>query len=383
MSNQWDGVLKLKPDIMVGEPQQGQIVLLGKDGTTPLRISGFACQLVDKLQQEATLSELEALMKENNPSASQRQLRRTLERFLEKLSSNNIIETEQQASSSESLAQASAAQSGWYFPQADKLVAVLAAPFALFPRALRTVIALLCLAGACGVVGYGAMLDKLGVGEESLLIPPEHYYLPLLGVLILPIWWTLHELGHGITCRLAGFPIAGAGLRFRGWLLPSPYVDVRSLMLTSNKWHKINCAMAGPFVDLLVLAALVAAILQLPNQSPDSSLSINLSLSSGLENLAWLAYPLRGAFWFVSIGFIFNLSPWRQSDGMVALSHFFADPLIMRGALYGATSPHQNPVSLRAYQVIAWTYLAGLLTLFGLLLWQTYLFVESLIVSYA
>ena len=135
-------------------------------------------------------------------------------------------------------------------------------------------------------------------------------------------------------------------------------------MLAKNKWIKIRCALAGPYVDIVCLGVLMAGLLVVA----DSHL---------------LTYALRTALVIVLMGFILNLNPWRQSDGMIALSYYFSDPLIMGKALYRAKSTQADTRAMRYYQAFAWIYLTAMVMLLASLVWQSYLLVESIIVNYA
>ncbi|WP_273974981.1 hypothetical protein, partial [Serratia ureilytica] len=95
---------------------------------------------------------------------------------------------------------------------------------------------------------------------------------------------------HAVVCRLYGCPVLGAGLQFRGWWLPSVFVNTSAIALFPLRGMKAWVAMAGPLMDLLCLGALAA-----------------LSESA-------VATAIRPLLLLILFGLLFNLTPFRLSD---------------------------------------------------------------------
>ncbi|MBI4853779.1 MAG: HlyD family efflux transporter periplasmic adaptor subunit [Acidobacteria bacterium] len=69
---------------------------------------------------------------------------------------------------------------------------------------------------------------------------------------------SLHEIGHGITCKHYGGRVTDVGVIVFGLVLPGAYCNISDIYLFKNKWHRVYALLAGLYTQFLI--ATIAAI---------------------------------------------------------------------------------------------------------------------------
>ena len=100
----------------------------------------------------------------------------------------------------------------------------------------------------------------------------------------------IHEFAHGIACRHFGGQVSEAGMIFI-LLAPLAYVNVTSSWRFQNKWKRIAVAAAGMYVELLIAAACVFAMLH-TESAVMRDILVNTIVMSGITTLLFNANPL-------------------------------------------------------------------------------------------
>ncbi len=121
----------------------------------------------------------------------------------------------------------------------------------------------------------------------------------LLGLLVLAVTKTLHELGHGIACRRHGCRVPAMGVAFV-FLWPMPYVDTSDTWRLLDRRKRLEIALAGVTTEVLLAIAASFAWLYLP---------------PGLLRDVCLFVAVLS--WTLSI--LVNLNPLMRFDGYYAL----------------------------------------------------------------
>ncbi len=149
------------------------------------------------------------------------------------------------------------------------------------PAVLLTLV--LCTAAISMVATHW---DRFTASATAVFGPANWLWLGVAFVLLK----TLHELGHGVVCRLYGGEVREVGLMFI-LLVPVPYVDVTSSWRFRSRWQRMHTAMAGMYVELLVAA--VAALVWCGTESAVvTHLLYSLMLMASVTTLLFNANPL-------------------------------------------------------------------------------------------
>jgi len=69
---------------------------------------------------------------------------------------------------------------------------------------------------------------------------------------------SLHEIGHGMTCKHYGGRVNDVGVIIFGLVLPGAYCNISDIYLFKNKWHRLYTLLAGLYTQFLI--ATIAAI---------------------------------------------------------------------------------------------------------------------------
>lgn len=69
---------------------------------------------------------------------------------------------------------------------------------------------------------------------------------------------SLHEIGHGITCKHYGGRVNDVGVIIFGLVIPGAYCNISDIYLFKNKWHRLYALLAGLYTQFLI--ATIAAI---------------------------------------------------------------------------------------------------------------------------
>jgi putative peptide zinc metalloprotease protein len=122
-----------------------------------------------------------------------------------------------------------------------------------------------------------------------------------------------HEFGHGLAAKRYGYEVKEMGVMF---LIFAPvfYCDVTATHMEPNKWKRIKIALAGMYVEMIIVA---------------------------LCTLLWVYSPvgmvshLCLAIMFTSVfnTLVFNLNPLMRFDGHYVLAYWWERPELRREAL--------------------------------------------------
>jgi putative peptide zinc metalloprotease protein len=165
---------------------------------------------------------------------------------------------------------------GWLFSPLATLLAIAMAAWSLLPLVAR----------------WREVIGDL----EDLYTP--HRQLTLLIVWI--VLKVLHELGHGIACKLYGGHVREAGVTFI-LFAPTAYIDVTSAWRFASPWRRIHVSAAGMYVEVL-FAALAALIWQSTSSEVLRQLAADVILAGTISTV------------------LFNLNPLMRFDGYYILS---------------------------------------------------------------
>lgn len=146
-------------------------------------------------------------------------------------------------------------------------------------------------------VGYGQLLGRTGELARSSLdrLAPSLGGLVSLACVFVATK-LLHELAHGITCKLLGRrsgsdgSVPAIGILWVA-LLPIPFVDASSSWALSSKWHRMLVASAGMMVEL-ALGALAAIVWTSTAPGLLNSVALDVVLLTGLSAALLNANPL-------------------------------------------------------------------------------------------
>lgn len=287
---------RLDKRVALCEPDENTVILAGGRLERVLRLTGTGAQLARALRQPSRFDELLPLLAAaypfHPPAAHQQALRQLLDKFAEA----GFL----QASGSETAQKSLYSRLRWRLPNPDKTAAVLARGLAGLPGLLRYL--LFDAAVLFSLVTLSFSWPELRPMATLRQISPA---VALLVGILLCGWLLLHELSHAVACRFHGYPVAGAGLLFRGFLLPSAYINTSAIQFTSRRKVHIQVALAGPFTDLYCAAAACFAMRHLQGTASQVAEYVAVIILAGL---------------------LFNLTPFRASDGRSAFHawHFLS-----------------------------------------------------------
>jgi putative peptide zinc metalloprotease protein len=157
----------------------------------------------------------------------------------------------------------------------------------------------------------------------------------------------LHELAHGLACKAHGRRVRAVGITVLDYVLPSFYVDVTDMTL-STRAGRVVVDLAGPLANLLLvtLATAVAWLTSDPWLRAVLVVVADLNVALAL----FTAWPFHGL----------------QEDGYAALSELLRVSVLRRraGALLQAVVG-KAPAGLDRPRGPAALYLAGLALTWG------------------
>ncbi len=348
-----ESILRLDREVSVGEPEAGTLILVSaRAESKPLRLKGHATKLVQRLADGCTESELVVELRSLTGVAAP--LDETVAAFVAQLRSAGMLDGNDPLRSSPPHAGVRRIA----LPNPDRLVKPAGNVLSTWPRWLHLMLWPSLAGGAVAVASFALARGALpSVFELSL---PAG----LLGLMLLPFWVVAHETAHAVACRAAGCPVSGAGVELRRFSLPSFFVDTRALHLLPGRAPKVAVALAGPLVDTLFAAALLAT----------------LTFAEPGE----LARPaLQLATYCILFGLFFNLSPFRRSDGSNALSSALGDPFLPVRAFARSPVGASSRFALRAYRAGGVLYGAVAISLLVLVFQMTYFAIKPSIEAYA
>ncbi|MEW5797121.1 MAG: site-2 protease family protein [Candidatus Zixiibacteriota bacterium] len=135
-----------------------------------------------------------------------------------------------------------------------------------------------------------------------------------LGLLLLSLFIlvTLHEFGHAVVCRLYGGEVREIGFLLL-YFQPGFYCDLSDAWLFPKKSQRLGVTLAGPYVQLMLLAgSVIVWRLSVPGMF--------------LNDLAWMLVTVN---W---INFLFNFNPLIKLDGYFLLSDLVDIPNLRQKA---------------------------------------------------
>lgn len=280
--------LRLYNDVKLASPQVGVVLLLREDSNAPLKLSGTSAQLAQQLLVGSSFTALLDELAKHHPQATPEQCQQALHTFLQRLQQTNMIDDGTQRPPA-----VTKVPGRTPLPNPDGMAHKIAIALHSIPRWLGC--SLLCLGVALALWYLAVSLPAL----NNWLLYGKWQGSQLIIILVgLPLWLLLHEMGHAVACRLYGCPVLGAGLQFRGWWLPSVFVNTSAITLFPQRGMKVSVALAGPLMDLLCLGVLAALC----------------------ETAA--ATTVKPLLLLILVGLLFNLTPFRLSDVTQAFQAF-------------------------------------------------------------
>jgi putative peptide zinc metalloprotease protein len=112
----------------------------------------------------------------------------------------------------------------------------------------------------------------------------------VLLALVFPLVKGLHELGHGVACKLRGGEVHEMGVMLLV-LLPIPYVDASSASAFPGKWQRMLVGAAGMLTEVF-LAALAFYLWLLLEPGLARAAAFNVMVLAGVTTLFFNANPL-------------------------------------------------------------------------------------------
>lgn len=321
-------LVSFHPRVIAATPSPMTMLLVGGEYGKSLKLSGLSCELARLIEHGGCEKALLDRLLVAYPGKSMLERQQALSKFLNTLAAAGLLRDGRIA-----VGKHPRSLWRWSLPNPDPVARVLAHWILAVPAPVRAVLAGLLLLASIGVIC--AAPGWFQPWRQLLLIEYQEAALVFGGVLL---WLVLHELAHATACRMHGCPVSGMGLIFRGFLLPSFFVDTSAMRLIEGEKIRLQVALAGPLLDVLY-AGLVAACWWL--LSPDGQ--------SGM-----VAQVL---FVIVLLGLYFNLTPFRSSDGLNAFHARFDNTYPMRRFSRGRLAPVCIDVRQRAYAAYAALYI--------------------------
>jgi hypothetical protein len=308
--------IKLKPDVKIA--RRGDEVVLVGEASRALRLAGTSCQLIDLLAAGCSRKALGMHLQTLGFPAGQ--IEPAIAEFLSRLASAGVLQSKHDS--------ANAAQ-GRRMINVDPLARFFARPILLLPGWLAVSLGALALLAAVASITVASFKGRL------LSFPPDFSRLSPMGFFGIIPWVLLHEFSHAVACRSIGCQVSGLGLRFRKWSGLSFFVDTRYVTLSPNRWAKAWVALAGPFMDIILLGVVsVMALLSPAGRLDDSCRLLFLMMTGAL---------------------FFNLNPWRASDGSNAAVALSGNTRLLADALSFRTG--QKSLGCLGYRIAALVYL--------------------------
>ena len=112
----------------------------------------------------------------------------------------------------------------------------------------------------------------------------------LLLALLFPVVKAVHELGHGIACKIRGGEVHEAGLMLLAFY-PVPYVDVSNASAFAGKWQRALVGAAGMLAELWI-AALAFYVWLVLEPGLARSIAYNVAVMASVTTLFFNANPL-------------------------------------------------------------------------------------------
>lgn len=212
-----------------------------------------------------------------------------------------------------------------------------------------------------------AALDLVGLHWDALLAklpaPREFFTATTLLYLWLAVGLAkvLHELGHGICCKLQGGEVHEMGVLFL-FFFPTLYCDVSDSWTLSSKWRRMAIAAAGIYIDLLLAALATFAWWASAAGTLVHELSFALMLACSAGTLVWNANPL------LRFDGYYVLADWLEVPNLAERSTRLVQAACLRWLGLDVPAepvPSRSPGLLVGYSIARYVY--RLFVLVGLL----------------
>ena len=160
------------------------------------------------------------------------------------------------------------------------------------------------------LVCSAALLLLTNLDEFYTRLPEFDQFFDVQNILfmgaIMIVTKSIHELGHGLTCKHYGGECHEIGFMLLV-LTPAMYCNTSDSWLLPNKWQRISIGAAGMYVETVVAA--IATFLW------------------WYTNPGWLHYLALNTIFLCSVStIVFNLNPLLRYDGYYMLSDFLEIP---------------------------------------------------------
>ena len=197
--------------------------------------------------------------------------------------------------------------------------------------------------------------------------------------ILFPLVKLLHELGHGVACKMRGGVIHEFGVMILVFF-PAPYVDASSASSFANKWQRMMVGAAGMLTELFV-AAVAFYLWVLLEPGLLRSLLYNVMVLASVTTVLFNANPLLrydGYYMFVD---------WLESPNFANRATRYWQYLLQRYLLnnYLAEPPtHEDSerIWFLVYEPLAFCYRLFVVFSIALFISQQYFFLGVLIAGW-
>lgn len=188
------------------------------------------------------------------------------------------------------------------------------------------------------------------------------------------VWLTLgvvkvlHELGHGLCCKLFGGEVHEMGLLLL-CLSPCCYCNVSDAWTLPSKWRRIAISCAGIYIELILAALATFIWWHTPSQSFLNHLSLGVMLVCSIGTVMFNANPL------LRYDGYYILADWLEVPNLHEFSNQLVKHTLMKHCLGVAVKPMKptplaRRLGLMLYAVVS--YLYRWVLLYGIL-WFIYM----------
>ena len=176
--------------------------------------------------------------------------------------------------------------------------------------------------------------------------------LSLYSVISFAIIWVflkiVHELWHGLVCKLYGGEVREVGIMLL-LLIPLGYVDTSSSWKFPSKWQKIHVSLAGMYIEIFI-AAIAAIVWGETNSKIIQQICYNIIILGTITTL------------------FFNLNPLMRFDGHYVLMDLLEEPnLYSRSRAYVAYICKRYVLGVKVTTNAIGIRLKSLLLIYGLM----------------
>jgi putative peptide zinc metalloprotease protein len=163
----------------------------------------------------------------------------------------------------------------------------------------------------------------------------------------------LHELGHGLCCKLQGGEVHEAGVLLLVFF-PTLYCNTSDSWSLPGKWRRMAVAAAGIYVDLLVGAVATFVWWSSVPGALLHDLSFGLIIACGIGTVAFNANPL------LRFDGYYILSDWLEMPNLAEESSRHLRTITLRflgvGVPHASVTSRRRPVLFAAYALASFLY---------------------------